>query len=54
MSSISIPSNLLTYSPQPFVNLGIGIGIGTGIDITNVIISSSKRPVDPKLCRVVT
>ena len=35
-----------------FVNLGIGIGIGT--DITNVIISSSVRPMDPKLSRVVT
>ena len=33
-------------------NLGIGIGIG--IDITNVIISSSIRPMDPKLYRVVT
>ena len=32
-------------------NLGIGIGIG--IDITNVIISSSIRPIDPKLSRVV-
>ena len=40
----------------PFVNLGIGIGIGIGIgtDITNVIISSSIRPMDPKLSRVVT
>ena len=36
----------------PFVNLGIGIGIGT--DITNAIISSSIRPMDPKLSRVVT
>ena len=36
-------------------NLGIGIGIGTGIgtDITNTIISSSIRPTDTKLCRVV-
>ena len=33
-------------------NLGIGIGIG--IDITNNIISSSIRPMDPKLSRVVT
>ena len=41
---------------RPFVNLGIGIGIGTGTgtDITNVIISSSIRPMDPKLSRVVT
>ena len=42
----------------PFVNLGIGIGIGNGIgigtDITNAIISSSIRPMDPKLSRVVT
>ena len=28
-------------------NFGIGIGIGT--DITNVIISSSIRPMDPNL-----
>ena len=33
-------------------NLGIGIGIGT--DITNVIISSSIRSMDPKLSRMVT
>ena len=32
-------------------NRGIGIGIGT---ITNVIISSSIKPMDPKLSRVVT
>ena len=41
----------------PFINLGIrigiGIGIGTGIDITNDIISSFIRPMDPKLSRVV-
>ena len=36
----------------PFVNLGIGIGIGT--DITNAIISTSIRSMDPKLSRVVT
>ena len=39
-------------------NLGIGIGIGNRIgietDITNVIISSSIRLMDPKLSRVVT
>ena len=39
-------------------NIGIGIGfgirIGIGTDITNVIISSSIRPIDPKLNRVVT
>ena len=39
-------------------NLGIGIGIGNGIgigtDITNAIISSSIRPMDPKISRVVT
>ena len=39
-------------------NLGIGIGIGNGIgigtDITNAIISSSIRPMDPNLSRVVT
>ena len=41
---------------RPFVNLGIGIGNGTGIgtDITNAIISSSIRPMDPKISRVVT
>ena len=33
-------------------NLGIGIGIGT--DITNAIISSSIRPMYPKLGRMVT
>ena len=42
----------------PFGNLGIGtgirIGIGIGTDITNVIILSSIRPMDPKLSRVVT
>ena len=40
----------------PFVNLGIGIGIGTkiGTDIANAIISSSIRPMDTKLSRVVT
>ena len=41
----------------PFVNLGIGIGIGNGIgigtDITNIIISSSIRPMDPKRSMVV-
>ena len=39
-------------------NLGIGIGIGNGIgigtDVTNVIISSSIRPIDPKLSRMIT
>ena len=35
-------------------NLGIGTGIGIGTDITNAIISSSIRPIDPKLSRVVT
>ena len=39
-------------------NLGIGIGIGNGIgigtDITNAIISSSMRAMDPKLSRMVT
>ena len=35
-------------------NLGIGIGIGIGTDITNVSISSSIRPVDTDLSRVVT
>ena len=42
----------------PFVNLGIGIGIGNGTgigtDITNAIIFSSIRPMDPKLSSVVT
>ena len=37
-------------------NLGIGIGTGIGMetDITNVIISSSMRPMELKLSRVVT
>ena len=39
-------------------NLGIGIatgnGIGIGTDITNVIISSFIRSMDPELSRVVT
>ena len=39
-------------------NLGIGIGtgiaIGIGTDITNTIISSSIRPIDLNLSRVVT
>ena len=34
-------------------NLAIGIGIGIGTDITDVIFSSSVRPMDPKLSRVV-
>ena len=34
------------------LNLGVGIGIGT--DIINVIISSSVRPMGPKLIIVVT
>ena len=41
-----------------FVNLDIGIGIGNrtwiGTDITNVIISSSIRLMDPKLSSAVT
>ena len=39
---------------RPFVNLGTGIGIGIGIgtDISNSIISSSIKPMDPKLSRV--
>ena len=39
---------------RPVVNLGIGIGIGVGTDITSIIISSSIKPMDPKLSRVVT
>ena len=35
-------------------NLGIGIGIAIGTDITNAIISSSIRSMDPKVSRVVT
>ena len=31
------------------VGIGIGIGIGIGTAITNAIISSSIRPMDPKL-----
>ena len=41
------------YKPRHW-NLGIGIGIGIGTDITNAIISSSIRPMDTKLNRVVT
>ena len=55
---ITLPSYYKIYYKvcykEPFVNLGIGIGIGIGTDITNVIISSSIRPMDPKLSRVVT
>ena len=49
-------TNVQEISDWPFANLGIGIGIGTGIGthITNVIISSSIRPMDPNLSRVVT
>ena len=36
------------------IGIGIGNGIGIGTDITNAIISSSIRPMDPKLSRVVT
>ena len=36
------------------IGIGIGIRIGIGTDITNVIISSSIRPIDPKLNGVVT
>ena len=38
------------------LGIGIGIGIGTGIgtDITNAIISSFIRPMDPNFSRVVT
>ena len=35
-------------------NLGIGIGIEIGTDITNIIISSYIRLIDPKLSRMVT
>ena len=37
------------------LDIGIGIGnvIGVGTDITNAIISSSIRPIDPKLSRLV-
>ena len=40
---------------RPFLNLGTGIGIGfkIGTVITNAIISSSIRPMDPKLSRMV-
>ena len=38
----------------PFVNLGIGIGFRIETDIANAIISSSIRPMDTKICRVVT
>ena len=48
--------DLLAICKSRYWNLGIGIGIGIGIgtDITNVIIFSSIRPMDPKLSRVVT
>ena len=36
------------------LNLGIGIGIGIGTDTTNAIISTSIRPMDLKLSKVVT
>ena len=40
----------------PFANLGIGIGtdIGIEIDIANVVISTSIRPMSSKLSMVVT
>ena len=44
--SVACANVLLTRS---FVNLGIGIGTGIGTDITNVIIFSSIRPMDPDL-----
>ena len=51
----SFASRRLIWS---FLNLGIGTGIGIGIgfeaDTTNIIISSSVKPMDPKLSRVVT
>ena len=34
--------------------VGIGNGIGIGTDITNAIISSSIRPMNPKLSRAAT
>ena len=36
------------------IGIGIGNGIGIGTDITNAIISSSMKPIDPKVSRVVT
>ena len=36
------------------VEIGIGNGIDIGTDITNAIIFTSIRPMDPKLSRVVT
>ena len=36
------------------IGIGIGNGIGIGTDITNAIISSSVRSMNPKLSRVVT
>ena len=35
-------------------NLGIGIAIRIGTDVTNAIVSSSIRPMNPKLSMVVT
>ena len=35
------------------IGTGMGNGTGIGTDITNVIISSSTRLMDPKLSRVV-
>ena len=36
------------------LDFGIGIGNGIGTDVTNAIIYSSIRPMDPKLRNVVT
>ena len=41
--------DILAKSLWPFVNLGIGFGIGIGTGITNVFISSSIKPMGPKL-----
>ena len=46
---LSLDPNLKAICKPRHWNLGIGIGIGT--DITNVIISGSIRPMDPKFSR---
>ena len=44
---------MLNHKPRHW-NLGIGTGTENGNDIKNAIISSSIRPMNPKISRVVT
>ena len=46
--------DLMAICKRRLWNVGIGIGIGIGIDIKNAIISSSIKPMNTKLSRVVT